>query len=144
MKKTLTALVLISLLNGCGSKDNKIKNNQLFKFTNMKQEKEMPQIIDAFIKAQNSHNSADFTALFTSDAEVYDEGQKYTGNVEIKKWNEETIKKYSTTNTLTNYEIIEDKIRLVLKVSGTFPGSPVNIVYVFTISEKKIKTLHIE
>ena len=110
----------------------------------MKHEKEMQQLIDAFIETQNAHNSQGFAALFTGDAEVEDEGKKYKGSLQIKEWNDETIKKYNTSNELVSCEVNEDKIMLVLKVSGTFPGSPVNITFRFKVYEGKIKMLTIK
>jgi hypothetical protein len=70
-------------------------------------------------------------------------GKTYHGKTEIKKWNEMTNSKYKT-----KYEPLEvatngDKIPLTAKISGTFPESPITIVYHFETKNNKITSLHI-
>ena len=47
---------------------------------------ELPPTIAAFFQAFNAHDTDTFTALFTGNAFVADEGREYRGTAAIKGW----------------------------------------------------------
>lgn len=103
----------------------------------------LPNIIDAFIKASNDHNSDTYISCFTDNAVVQDEGKDIQGTKAIKEWNEWSSNEYHTT--LEVMRLVDDNEDTVLTaaVSGSFEGSPVNLDYHFTISNDKITALKI-
>jgi ketosteroid isomerase-like protein len=102
-----------------------------------------PEIITNLLVAQEKYDSEAFAENFSDDAVVYDEHQTYFGKKEIQKWNETTNTKYKT-----KYEALEistggEKIRMLIKVSGTFDGSPITLTYHFETKNEKIILLNI-
>ncbi len=62
----------------------------------------------------------------------------------IGKWSNEVNEKYQPKADITNVADAEGKTIVTAQVSGTFPGSPVQIRYNFTLQGDKIATLKIE
>ena len=54
----------------------------------------LPNVIAAFVKAQNTHDSSAHVACFSADAIVVDESKNHRGTNEIKAWIEESNAKY--------------------------------------------------
>jgi hypothetical protein len=104
---------------------------------------ELPQPVQAVVKAQNSHDSVAYIEVFEENAIVHDEGKGYHGRNEIKKWNEESNKKYHTTLEPIKYSEEETESVLTALVTGTFDGSPLPLTFRFALKDEKITRLHI-
>jgi hypothetical protein len=83
------------------------------------------------------------TAAFTDDAVVQDEGKRMHGHAAIIAWRKETTAKYQPRFDPCALTEREDKIIVTAKVSGTFPGSPVNLDFTFSLRDGKIAALEI-
>jgi len=101
---------------------------------------ELPPPIAAFFKAHNTRETDDFNALFTSDALVTDEAHEYRGTA-IKGWIDRATAEYKPTADVTDLAQVGDKTVVTAQVSGTFPGSPVQLRYNFTLKNDKIAAL---
>jgi len=53
-------------------------------------------------------------------------------------WIEETIRKYDFTVEVTGTRDEDGKTVVTGRVAGTFPGSPVNVTYEFTLDRQRI------
>ena len=110
----------------------------------MSKEIKLPRIIKAFVKAKNDRDVNAVINCFASDAVVHDEGREMRGVTAIKEWSDEVNKKYKPHAEVTNVAEIGDKTIVTADVSGSFPGSPVQLRYNFTLKGDKIAALLIE
>ena len=104
----------------------------------------LPETIQKLVDAQNRHDSDAFTANFSNEAVVYDEGEIHTGLEQIRQWNEKTGERYNTH--MSPLEIIDSKdgdVVVVMNISGTFEGSPIHLKFNFKIDNGLITSLKI-
>jgi hypothetical protein len=80
-------------------------------------------------------------ALFARDGFVADEGQEYRGTAAIKEWIQKANAKYQPHADPTNLAHLNHKLVVTVQVSGTFPGSPAELHYRFTLKDDKIAKL---
>ncbi|HZZ91027.1 MAG TPA: nuclear transport factor 2 family protein [Usitatibacter sp.] len=102
----------------------------------------LPPVIAAFFQAHNTGETADFNQLFTLDARVTDETHEYRGAA-IKAWIEGAIAKYKPVADVADLAEVDGQIIATARVSGSFPGSPAQIRYRFTLRDDKIAALTI-
>ncbi|MDC4205503.1 MAG: nuclear transport factor 2 family protein [Candidatus Manganitrophus sp.] len=100
----------------------------------------LPPPILAFFKAFNTHNANAVVALFTGDALVTDEGKDYHGAA-IKKWIDRVNTNYNPTAEVVDLASSGGAYVVTARVSGTFPGSPIQLRYHFTLKNDKIAAL---
>ena len=80
---------------------------------------------------------------FAKDAVVRDEGQTIQGLAAIKQWKAETKKKYQHTVEPVTVAQEDGKIIVTNRLTGSFPGSPIQLEFVFTLEGDKITSLEI-
>ncbi len=103
----------------------------------------LPEIIEKLVMAQNNFDSTAYADCFADNAIVFDEGKNHQGKEAIKTWNELTNAEYSTTLEPVDFQQNGDKSVLIVKVSGTFDGSPLLFDYHFEIQNERITSLKI-
>jgi hypothetical protein len=94
----------------------------------------LPDILDRYFKAQNAHDIDAMVACFAPDAAVRDEGREYPGTEAIRAWKMDTSTRYRITAKPIESRNEGDRTIVVVKVSGTFDGSPVSLAYRFGFS----------
>ncbi len=62
---------------------------------------------------------------------------------EIKKWKAETKKKYQHTVDPLNVSEKDGRFIVTNRLTGNFPGSPIELEFVFTLDGDKIVSLEI-
>ena len=94
--------------------------------------------LEAFVKAQNDHDTDALLQCFTHDALVHDEGRDYRGAAEIRAWSDGVIEKYQLSMKVR--DVVEEghEIKLTSLVSGNFEGSPAELTYLLRIRDGKI------
>lgn len=104
---------------------------------------ELPKAIAAYFAADKRNNAADVSECFVETAFVKDEGHTYLGRDEIRDWKNSSSKKYDYT--VEAFNITTDGRRTVVTshLTGNFPGSPVDLRYLFVIDGEKIQELEI-
>ena len=95
----------------------------------------LPGVLDRYFEAQNAHAIDAMVACFAGDAAVYDEGRDYVGARAIRAWKEETSRRYHITAEPLECRAEDGSTIVVVRVSGTFDGSPTNLTYRFGLSE---------
>jgi hypothetical protein len=80
---------------------------------------------------------------FADDAVVKDEGKSYRGRRAIKEWKLGSTKKYTYTSEPTGSEEKDGKTIITSRVSGNFPGSPLDLRYIFGLDRDRISSLEI-
>jgi hypothetical protein len=104
---------------------------------------QLPEAIAAYIAGANAHDIDRATACFTDDAVVRDEGRERRGRAAIREWKEEVEEKYHPTVEVVDVAAAAGKTIVTGRVSGSFPGSPVDLRYAFTLAGGKIARLEI-
>jgi hypothetical protein len=104
---------------------------------------ELPGAIAAFFAAQSGDGREGLDQHFTHDAVVRDEGRTMEGLKAIHEWRAETKRKYQhTIDPLSSVQ--KDGTTIVTsRVAGNFPGSPVDLQFVFKLEAEKIASLEI-
>ena len=103
---------------------------------------ELPTPIAAFFQAHDSGETDNFEALFIEDAVVCDEEHEYRGNA-IKTWIDSAIAKYQPQADVVSVVPDGEQAVVTARVSGSFPGSPAELRYQFTLRNNKIAALTI-
>lgn len=103
----------------------------------------LPEPIAQYFAATNEHNVDAMLALFAEGASVKDESKDWRGLAAIRGWMEEAIGKYRFTVEVLGLAEENGKQVVSGRVSGTFPGSPVDLRHLFTLAGKKITRLEI-
>jgi hypothetical protein len=80
---------------------------------------------------------------FADDAVVRDEGHTYQGRAAIKKWKDDTAAKYRYTSEPLQCEREANKIVVTSRLTGNFPGSPVDLRFRFETADERITSLEI-
>jgi hypothetical protein len=94
----------------------------------------LPDILNRYFAAQNAHDIDAMVACFAPDAAVRDEGRDIVGADAIRAWKIETSAKYRITADPIECAVEADRTVVVVKVTGTFAGSPANLTYRFGFS----------
>lgn len=103
----------------------------------------LPAPISKYFEAKNLHAIDAMLATFSDQASVRDEGREMAGRPAIRNWIEETTRKYRVTVTPIGLDQSDAKTIVTATVSGTFPGSPIQLRYHFTIVGEQITHLAI-
>jgi uncharacterized protein (TIGR02246 family) len=104
---------------------------------------DFPMPISNYFEAVNAKDVDAMLSAFSDDASVHDEGQEMNGRDAIREWVDDTTRKYGVTLTPTGVRQADERTIVTAQVSGTFPGSPIELRYRFTISGEKIARLEI-
>lgn len=104
---------------------------------------QLPKILEKYIEASNEKDVKKFVSCFASSAIVHDEGELRTGIDQISEWFLKTRSKYNFTTEALQCEESKDGVVLTAKVTGTFPGSPINLRYNFKMQSGLIEQLRI-
>ena len=99
--------------------------------------------IAVFFAASNRHDADALAACFSPDGRVHDEQQDHRGRAAIRDWAEGTYVKYDVT--LTPVEARGEGNETIVRtgVAGTFPGSPIELDFRFTVAGERIDELAI-
>ena len=100
--------------------------------------KKLSPLLATFIQAMNTHDSNLLSSCFDDNAIVYDEGEEIKGLTPIKQWADNVFNKYELTAKVTDTTQSDNETILTTLVSGTFPGSPLEIKYYITFNKGKI------
>jgi hypothetical protein len=103
----------------------------------------LPKSIATYIDAENGNDPALLAQCFAPDAVVRDEGQKYEGLTAIQRWTEETKAKYQ--HTIEPLAFVEENgtSMVAMRLAGNFPGSPIEVKFVFALKGDRIASLTI-
>ena len=104
---------------------------------------DLPTPVAIYIAAENSGDTEALAECFAKDAVVRDEGQTIEGLAAIKQWKAETRKKYQHTIEPLASTQKDGKTIVTNRLTGNFPGSPIELEFVFTLNGDKIASLEI-
>jgi hypothetical protein len=102
----------------------------------------LPEPAAAYFEADRRGGAA-VARCFTPDGRVVDEGRTHAGLAEIEAWKTAAVDKYSYTAEPFALTQQDRQYIVASRVTGNFPGSPVDLRYLFTFEGGKIATLEI-
>ena len=104
---------------------------------------DLPTPIATYVAAENSGDDEALAQCFSEDAVVRDEGKTMKGLAAIKQWKAETRTKYQHTIEPLASVQKDGKIIVTNRLTGNFPGSPIELEFVYTLVGDKIASLEI-
>ena len=102
----------------------------------------LPKPIAAYFASDKQDTEA-VAQCFTEAAVVKDEGRTYRGRTAIRQWKEDASTKYQYTSEPLACEKCEGTVVVTSRLTGTFPGSPVNLRFFFVLEGDQIASLEI-
>ena len=103
---------------------------------------DLPTPLANYFSADTSDSEA-VAQCFTENAIVKDEGLTFKGRAAIKQWKADASAKYQYTSEPFACEPTGGKIIVTSRLTGNFPGSPVNLRFFFGLEGDKIASLEI-
>jgi len=104
---------------------------------------ELPTALRCFFAGKNARDFDTAILAFSEASIVKDEGQTLEGHAAIRAWMEETSRKYNDTAEVREIATKGDAVEVAALVSGTFPGSPATLRFMFTLDSDRIARLEI-
>jgi hypothetical protein len=102
----------------------------------------LPKPIAAYFTADGGDGEA-VSQCFTENAVVKDEGHTHKGRGAIKAWKTDASAKYQYTSEPFACEEKDGKVVVTSHLVGNFPGSPIDLRYLFKLEGGKIASLEI-
>ena len=103
---------------------------------------DLPAPVAAYFAADTTGAEA-VAECFTVDAVVIDERHERRGRTAIARWKAEASAKFRYTVERLDVHVSGDQTTVTGRVTGDFPGSPVELQYRFTLEGDKIARLEI-
>src|SRR5258708_25892134 len=94
---------------------------------------QLPKVIATYLTAYNARDRRLALDCFLEAAAVHDEGRIHRGRKAIGEWFDETIGKYQPVLDVGTFEKDDKEISVAVTVSGSFPGSPVQLHFRFSV-----------
>ena len=104
---------------------------------------DLPRPIAIYIAAENRGDAQALGQCFAEHAVVRDEGQTIEGLAAIKQWKTETKRKYQHTVEPLAFAQQDDKSIVTNRLTGNFPGSPIELRFIFKLEGDMIASLEI-
>jgi hypothetical protein len=104
----------------------------------------LPKPVATYLAAVAAKDADMLPLCFADDARVHDENHEYRGLDAIKSWKQETDAKYRYVMEPLDASVSEDTVKLHVRLTGSFPSSPVELDYTFTLADDKIISLEIQ
>lgn len=105
-----------------------------------------PLNLPAPVAGYFAHETADPHAIarcFSEDAVVRDEGLEHRGRTAIAQWNAKAVSKFKFTTEPLAAETVGAETTVSARVTGSFPGSPLQLRLRFTVVGELISRLEI-
>jgi SnoaL-like domain len=103
----------------------------------------LPAPIEIYFASENARDTEGADRCFAAHAIVRDEGRTIEGVAAIKAWRIEAGEKYHHTVEPLSVAERYGKTIVTARVSGNFPGSPVNLDHIFELHGDRIVSLEI-
>lgn len=100
----------------------------------------LPDPIAAYFDADQRDGHA-VAHCFTRDGRVTDEGETHVGPAAIAAWKTAASARFSYTTEPVSLEKADRRYVVTSRVTGTFPGSPVDLRFTFSLERGRIASL---
>jgi len=103
---------------------------------------DLPTPVADYFSADASDSEA-VAQCFTENAVVKDESHTYKGRAAIRQWKAAASAKYQYTSEPFVCERRDGQVIVTSRLTGNFPGSPVNLRFFFRLEGDHIESLEI-
>jgi hypothetical protein len=103
---------------------------------------DLPEPIAAYFDADRQDGQA-VARCFTRDGVVLDENKTHAGFAAIEAWKTESSARYNYTAEPHTLQAQGRSYIVTSRVSGDFPGSPLDLRYTFLLERGKIASLEV-
>lgn len=103
----------------------------------------LPEAICGYFDGTNSQQADAACSNFTLDAVVTDNGETLHGSPAILAWIRRTMEEFGAVAEPLHLAESDGKHIVTARVSGNFPGSPVELDFAFTLRDGKIANLDV-
>lgn len=104
---------------------------------------ELPKSLADYFAAANTDDADRIAACFAEEAVVRDEGRDIRGRAAVRAWAAEARRKYRFRAEVMTVDETADRTIVTARVTGDFPGSPVDLRYRFKLAGPAIIALEI-
>jgi ketosteroid isomerase-like protein len=104
---------------------------------------DLPRPVAEYLVADEAKDADALSRCFTEDGTVHDEGQDYHGRDSIRRWKQAADAKYRYVLQTVSVQTFGDLVTVRARLTGEFPGSPVELDHIFKLSGDKIASLEI-
>jgi hypothetical protein len=104
---------------------------------------ELKPPLSTYFEASNAHDADRVAALFGETGLVHDESADHRGRAAIRDWARTTYDKYNVVVSPREARREEGVVHVITGVAGTFPGSPIELTFRFTLDGDRIEELRI-
>ncbi len=104
---------------------------------------ELPKQISAYFAADGARSPDAVAACFTADAVVRDVGENHNGQAAIRQWKAYADTKYTVVIEPIALSIKDGQTCVTTTCTGNFPGSPLDMLFAFRLTDEKISELEI-
>ncbi len=105
---------------------------------------DLPSPVAAYLAAEKTKDSVALARCFGEQSVVRDEGQEHRGAVAIEAWHRATNEKLAYVVEPLEATTRGDTIIVRTRVSGDFPGSPIELNKHFTLENDHIALLEMK
>jgi SnoaL-like domain len=103
----------------------------------------VPEPVAAYLAAEAAKNADAISRCFAQNGAVRDEGREYRGRDAVRQWKAAADAKYQYVLEMVNVRTLGDLVTVRARLTGEFPGSPVELDHIFKLSNDKIVSLEI-
>lgn len=103
----------------------------------------LPKAIEAYFEADRNGGPDAIAAAFTETGIVKDKGQTHRGREAIRAWMSDEAQQYSYTVEPFFIATENGKAQVTAHAVGDFPGSPIDLRFLFVLAGDKVAELEI-
>lgn len=103
----------------------------------------LPEALSAYFEAERTGDAARLAACFAPEGRVLDEGRHHTGPAAVQAWMQAAKARYQHVAQPLRWQREGQVVTVVARVSGHFPGSPLELAHVFELGDDGIRSLEI-
>ena len=103
----------------------------------------VPDVVAEYLEAERMKDARRLSLCFAENGIVHDEGKERCGRDEIRAWKEEVDAKYRYVSEPFAASANGNTLTVRARLTGDFPGSPVEVNHVFALKGGKIVSLDI-
>jgi len=104
---------------------------------------DVPEPVAKYLASEEAKDADALSRCFTEHGAVHDEGQDYHGCDSIRQWKQAADAKYRYVLQAVRVQTFGDSVTVRARLTGEFPGSPVELEHIFKLSGAKIASLEI-
>ena len=103
----------------------------------------VPGPVATYLAAEKAKDSERLSQCFREDAVVRDEGREHRGVAAINAWHREVNAKFRYVVEPLEASVSCPTVAVRARVTGDFPGSPIEPRFTFVISDDRIVSLEV-